>query len=170
MWLSPIRFVEGRLKKVEMKTRIPFDKDYVKLVGIAVYLFSYYEWAIIYIIEKLEPGFVAEYCRKSKKPMTSGDVSKRFKGALQNSGGHTADKAALKRCSREFANLIQKRNALLHAHPITDIGGAQILNYQGKLSKPISDLKWTNDEIKRFIKEIDEAACRTSKRLHHVKT
>ena len=134
-----IRFVEGQLKKVEMKTRIPFDKDYVKLVGTAVYLFSYYEWGIIYIIERLAPGFVVEYCRK--KTMSSGVVLQRFKRALQDAGGHTADKAALECCSQEFANLIKKRNALLHAHPITDIDGAQILNYQANPSKPISDMK-----------------------------
>ena len=40
-----------------MNTRVPFNDDYVKLVGTAVYLFSYYEWAIIYIVERLEPGF-----------------------------------------------------------------------------------------------------------------
>ena len=44
-----------------VKTRVPFDEDYVKLVGTAVYLFSYYEWTIIYMIERLEPGFVVEY-------------------------------------------------------------------------------------------------------------
>ena len=37
-----------------MNTRVPFDDDYVKLVGTAVYLFSYYEWAIIYVVERLE--------------------------------------------------------------------------------------------------------------------
>ena len=43
-----------------MNTRVPFDDDYVKLVGTAVYLFSYYEWTITYVVERLEPGFVFE--------------------------------------------------------------------------------------------------------------
>ena len=47
-----------------MKTRVPFDEDYVKLLGKAVYLFSYYEWAVIYLVERLEAGFVAEYARE----------------------------------------------------------------------------------------------------------
>ena len=47
-----------------MNTRVPFDDDYVKLMGTAVCLFSYYEWAIIYAVERLEPGFLPEYCRK----------------------------------------------------------------------------------------------------------
>ena len=66
-----------------MTTRVPFDDDYVKLVGTAVYLFSYYEWAIIYVIERLEPGFVAEYCRGHWSGMTSGQVSKRFMKAVE---------------------------------------------------------------------------------------
>ena len=41
-----------------MNTRVPFDDDYVKLIGTAVYLFSYYEWAIIYVVERLEPALV----------------------------------------------------------------------------------------------------------------
>ena len=55
-----------------MNTRVPLDDDYVKLVERAVYLFSYYEWAIIYVVERLEPGFVGEYCRKHWRGMTSG--------------------------------------------------------------------------------------------------
>ena len=61
-----------------MNTRVPFDDDYVKLMGPAVYLFSYYEWAIIYAVERLEPGFLPEYCRKQSRGMTPGAVSKRF--------------------------------------------------------------------------------------------
>ena len=39
-------------------------------------------------------------------------------------------------------SFVQKRNALIHAHPITADGGAQILNYQASLAKQISDMKW----------------------------
>ena len=85
-------------------TRVPFNDDYVKLVGIAVYLFSYYEWGIIYIMERLAPGFVTEYCRE--KTMTSGEVSRRFEEALANyAGGQGVDKSDLESCSREFDGL-----------------------------------------------------------------
>ena len=97
-----------------MKTRVPFDEDYVKLVGKAVYLFSYYEWAVIYIMERLEPGFVAEYSRKTS--MTSRVVHSRFKRALeQYVGCQAVDKATLESCSHEFDGLVDKRNALIHA-------------------------------------------------------
>jgi len=53
-------------------TRVPVDDEYAALVGKAVYVFAYYEWAIIYIVEFLRSGFVAEYSRGS--PLTSGAV------------------------------------------------------------------------------------------------
>ena len=145
-----------------MKTTVPFDVDYVKLVGTAVYLFSYYEWRIIYIIEQLERGFVAEYSRG--KPMTSGTVQARFERALdQDAGGHDVDTTALRSCCQEFAGLRQERNALIHAHPITDSDGAQILNYQSELSKPISDKTWKDGDVENFIEQVDAAACRAGK-------
>ena len=48
--------------------------------------------------------------------------------------------------------------ALIHAHPITDEGGAQILNYQASPSKQISDMKWESVRLEEFIREIDVAA------------
>ena len=126
-----------------MNTRVPFDDDYVKLVGTAVYLFSYYEWAIIYVVERLEPGFVPEYCRKHRRGMTSGTVFTRFMNAVERyAGDKGVEKTELKCCGLTFDHLVQKRNALIHAHPITDDGGAQILNYQASPAKQISDMKW----------------------------
>ena len=148
-----------------MKIRVPFNEDYVRLLGTAIYLFAYYEWIIIYIIERLNPGFVAEYSRE--KTMTSGKVLKRFEKALgKDITCDAIDRSTLKTCSNEFAGLVEKRNALIHAHPITDINGAQILNYQGKPSKAISDMKWKYGDIKELVEEMDAAACRASKILH----
>ena len=148
-----------------MKTKVPFDEDYVNFLGKAVYLFSYYEWVVICIVERLKPGFVAEYSRK--KSMTSRKVHNRFKIALeQDIGGHHMDKTTLESCSHEFDGLVDKRNALIHAHPSNDIDGAQILNYQSNLSKPISDMKWQTVDIEKFVEEVDAAAVRANELLH----
>ena len=64
-----------------MKIRVPFDENYVSQIGKAVYLFSYYEWTIIYLVEQLQPGFVKKYSRE--KTMTSNDILKKFKSALE---------------------------------------------------------------------------------------
>ena len=57
-----------------MSTRVPFAEEYVISLGKAVYFFSYYEWIVIYIIDYLQRGFIAEYSR-GERPMTSGHVS-----------------------------------------------------------------------------------------------
>lgn len=67
---------------LHMTTHVPVDDQYAALVGKAVYVFSYYEWTIIGIIEHLEPGFVSSYNRGN--PMTSGDVKKRLQYAINN--------------------------------------------------------------------------------------
>ena len=102
--------------------------------------------------------------------MTSGDVLKAFKKAIKQApSDFDGNKAALKDCFNEFGRLIPKRNALVHAHPITDIDGAQILNYQGELSKPISDLKWDEEKVCDFARDIDAAVCRASELFHKIK-
>ena len=154
-----------------MKTRIPFDEIYVKLIGQAVYTFSYYEWQIIYLVEQLQPGFVKAYSRPcGKPPMASYRVFEAFEAALKEApSDFDGNKEAFKACMNKFKNLIPRRNALIHAHPITDINGAQVLNYQSALSKPISDLKWDEKEISNFIKAVDEAVCQASKVFDNLK-
>ena len=151
-----------------MNTRVPFDSHYVQLVGTAVYLFSYYEWSIIYIIERLNPGFVSEYCREKK--ITSGGVCKQLKKELdKDAGSHDVDRLALCSCHDDFKSLIDKRNALIHAHPITDITGEQILNYQSRPQAVIPDKKWDESEIESFIQDVDSAAVRAGALLYQFK-
>ena len=45
----------------------PRDPEYVEALGRAVYNFAYLEWAIVNIIERLEPGYPQEI-RSSKGP------------------------------------------------------------------------------------------------------
>ena len=146
-----------------MSIRIPFDPDYVQLVGTAVYVFSYYEWTIIYVVERLNPGFVSEYSRKRK--MTSGAVSNRLKEILSEDATNAVqeNQRSLRICTDEFASLIPRRNALIHAHPMTDgTSGAQLLNFQSMPSESIADLKWNITEIEQFIAKIDKASARAS--------
>ena len=142
-----------------MSIRIPFDPDYVQLVGTAVYVFSYYEWTIIYVIERLNPGFVSEYSRERK--MTSGAVSSRLEKILSEDATNAVqeNRRSLRICADEFASLIPRRNALIHAHPITDgTSGAQLLKFQSMPSESIADLKWNITEIEQFIAKIDKAS------------
>ena len=152
-----------------MNVRVPVDPEYARLLGTAVYVFSYYEWTVVYITERLSPGFVQEYSRL--KRLTSGRVEKRFKALSENPGVTDLDADALKRCAEEFSSLVPRRNALIHAHPITDSPtGAQILNYQSLLSAPVTDMKWTADAVEEFTRDVDQAAVRAGRLLNALRS
>ena len=110
-------------------TRVPVDDSYAALVGKAVYVFAYYKWTIIYIVDHLQSGFVATYSRGA--PMTSGRVRQELQGAINNPQTSFAgvSKSELQACCNKFGELVNKRNALIHAHPVTDSDGAQTLAY-----------------------------------------
>ncbi len=147
-------------------TRVPHDPDYVALVGTAVYVFAYYEWALIYLVEQYKPGFVHRYSRG--KPLTSGQVMEELQKILADSQTSYAKvgRAQLEECVEEFARLINRRNALIHAHPITDSDGSQILSYQTSISRPLPDIKWPSTEVSAAIAEFDRAACAANDLLH----
>lgn len=140
-------------------TRVPVDDAYVALVGKAVYVFAYYEWAIICIVEILRAGFVGDYSRG--KPMTSGNVKDQFQSAIYDlpADFRKVSEVDLQRICDEFERLIVTRNALIHAHPVTDFDRAQILAYQTAVAKPLPDMIWPTSEVISIIAVFDSAAC-----------
>ncbi len=151
-------------------TRVPVDDQYAALVGKAVYVFAYYEWTIICIIELLDNGFLGEYCRV--KTMTSGAVRDHLRDVIGNPATSftKVTQEELTDCLEKFSDLIIRRNALIHAHPSTDSGGAQILAYQTSLSKPLSDMQWPAAEVEAVISAFDEAACSAGELLDKLRT
>lgn len=92
--------------------------------------------------------------------MTSGNVCQEFQSTINSPlvSFNKVSKMDLQACCDRFADLIVKRNALIHAHPITDSDGAQILAYQTKISKPLPDMKWPRPEVEAIIEELDTSA------------
>lgn len=93
--------------------------------------------------------------------MTSGDVRQEFQGTINSSlvSFSKVSKIELQACCDKFEGLIVKRNALIHAHPITDSDGAQILAYQTRVTKALPDMKWPRAEVEAIIHELDASAC-----------
>ena len=151
-----------------MDTRVPYDRGYTALLGAAVYLFASYEWNVIYLIQQFRPEFVNRYCRGA--PMASGQVGLALQKVLEDPGViyKNVSKAEVEACHAEFVRLLKKRNALIHAHPMTQDDGAQILNYQARLHRPWPDLKWTVVEVETAIREFDAAACSTNDLLRRL--
>lgn len=152
-----------------LSTRVPVDDSYAALVGKAVYVFAYYEWTIIYSIEYLQSGFVHKYSRDSS--MTSGAVRQEFQKTVSSPLASFAkvSQAELQACCDEFERLIVKRNALIHAHPVTDSDGSQMLAYQTKTTKPLPDMKWPRIKVETIIQEFDSAACRAGALLDRLR-
>jgi hypothetical protein len=151
-----------------MANRVPFDPHYVARVGAAVYVFAYYEWVVIYLIEQFEPGFVARYCRGGGRPMTSGAVCGKLESLLsdQATSYTMVSRVELEACCARFSSLVEKRNALIHAHPITYSDGSQVLNYQANVNRPLPDMKWPLAEVETALREFDAAACNANELLH----
>src|SRR3546814_9400565 len=120
-----------------MHTRVPHDSDNVHLIGTAVYFFAYYGWAVIYLIQQYKDGFVSKYSREAT--MTSRAVCDELDSILADDrrSYDVVAKNELQACRDEFDCLVHKRNALIHAHPITDQDGSQILSYQGRAGRPL---------------------------------
>lgn len=151
-----------------MQIRVPIDVEYTSAVGKAIYIFAYFEWAIIYVIDHFCRGYLAKYCRG--KPATSGAVKLELDRILANKStnfGKVSRDDLQKLCDR-FGALIEKRNALIHGHPITDTDGSQILNYQGRINKPLPDMKWPLTEVIALLHEFDTAACDANDLLHRL--
>lgn len=135
----------------------------------ALYAFAYYEWTIIYIVERLEPGFVRRYSRG--RPMTARAVERRFHRILGKSGeGQAVSLDSLLECHGRFKSFVDERNALVHSHPVTDKDGAQILNYQARPETPISDRKWSLDAVEGFARRVDAAAIQAGEVLDEMRS
>jgi len=140
-------------------TRVPLNPNYTALLGVAIYTFAYYEWAVICLIDHFEFDFVHRYCREEK--MTSGDVLCVLRKVLKDAATAytTVSREEIETCCLRFEYLINKRNALIHAHPVTDTDGSQILYRQTNIVHNSPDFKWSIDELKQVLREFDAAAC-----------
>jgi len=126
----------------------PRDPEYVEALGRAVYNFAYLEWAIVNIIERLEPGYVYEYLSQKK---TAGKVAYDLDKAIRRAKGHAAE-AALTALHKKFVGLRDRRDKLLHANPMAAPDGAPQLRYQAR------DIAWDLDTVLKAATKFSEAA------------
>lgn len=135
--------------------RIPVDEAYVALLGRAVYNFAYLEWAVIYTVETLLPGYLSKYTEAARS-MPSGAVANDFRERVIERTDLKPDlKDKLATCAGRFSRLVNDRNRLIHAHPYTVESGDQQLNYQGRLPST----SWSVEEVEAVAREFDDAAC-----------
>ena len=56
---------------MDERQRLPVERSYAELMGYAVYNFTYLEWAIIWLVERMQPGFLA-----TVRSLTAGAIAK----------------------------------------------------------------------------------------------
>ena len=102
--------------------------------------------------------------------MVSGEVKRELEKILDNpqTTYTLVTKAELDISCKNLTDLIVKRNALIHAHPVTDHDGSQILSYQTNLDRKLTDMKWPVAEVETAIAEFDQAACSVNELLHRL--
>jgi hypothetical protein len=134
---------------VNYKSRIPVDEAYVNAIGRAVYNFTYLEWGIVGLGELLRPGF-----RTDAAYLTAGQMGGWFTSLVGALRSADPDQSALVSLAATFSQLVQPRNHIVHAHPISAKGGGQQLRYKGK--SILQD--WPPDKILEAARDFEAAA------------
>lgn len=147
------------------KSRIPTDPGYAAALGQAIYNFVYMEWIVVWIIEKLAPG----YLRQSPGQKMSGRIANEFKAAISDCGHIGPEtRALLSGIADRFSTSKDRRNQLLHAHPFTGERGAQMLGR----SEPGQRIAWDISLVSEAAKEFEDLAIDANglfyERLHPV--
>ena len=142
----------------EQSERIPVTDDYLRALGRATYNFVYLEWAIVWLTETLQPGFV-----RTVSTMTAGKIGKRFSEAVGNLDDAVPDKDRLQELTRDFAELVTDRNSLVHATPHTSPTDEQRLLYGGRHGRQ----DWTIDTMTGFSSRTAMASIKATKLLHN---
>ncbi len=131
----------------------PIAGDYVRLLGYAVFMYAMLEWQVVYVGEKLKPGFVNENVGKE-----GGGIANAFDAALSAASSALSTEVAqrLEEMARKFRNLKDRRNTLIHARPITMPGTERTpgLSYEGRSGSAL----WTRRELIDAIREFEAAA------------
>ena len=140
--------------------RLPMDEEYIKWLGVAVYSFAYMEGTVIDIYRFLDDSFAQKYFR-AEKGITSGQLKNHFESFLNKNKSSLVLPVGVKiqdieTVFNEFHDLTERRNALIHAHPVTLPSGGEGLAFQtGKPKAKEKDVVWELNVIKQFCKIIE---------------
>lgn len=140
--------------------RILADDDYLELLGRAVYNFAIYEWAVVWTSEKLKPGSLDE-----SKTMTARRIAGLFAKNLDEYGGSLEESQLeqLREAHQQFSQLIERRDQLIHAHPITALDGKQQLFYVKGIHP---EAEWPSEQVEQAAIEFENAAIALNDLFH----
>lgn len=140
--------------------RIPVEERYLNAVGRATYNFAYLEWAIVWIAEKLNPGYV-----NSVRGKTAGCIAADFESAVLRQSIDPGLKNRLATLASNFKALVEQRNGLVHANPMTATGGEQRLRDSSKPKKRDA-FEFAESDILKLASEFELAAIEANEIFH----
>lgn len=139
--------------------RISAEATYLSALGRATYNFAYLEWGIVWIAERLGPGYV-----NTVRGKMAGKIATDFE-RLSQQPTDSSLKARLTLLASNFKALVERRNGLIHANPITADGGAQRLRDSGKPGRR-DVFEWAESDILELAREFELAAIEAIDILH----
>jgi hypothetical protein len=95
---------------------MPADPDYFESLGRAIYRWAQMEWALVYLAEGLRSEGSKAHRSAS---MTSVLVARRLRSALADTKVSDSAYMDAKAIADEYADLLRRRNDIVHAHPAT---------------------------------------------------
>lgn len=108
----------------EHRLRQPIQKGYAEALGMATYCFAICEWNAIYCAEKLRPGTIVDI---NKKKFTAGRIARNLLSFSE--GVSEADhRQRLVAAAKRFVELVNLRNAIMHAKPCTGLDSKPYLS------------------------------------------
>ena len=152
------RKLGNHIVMTEQSERIPVADEYLRALGRATYNFAYLEWAIVWLMETLQPGFV-----RIVSTMTAGEIGNRFSEAVGKLDDDVSDQDRLEELARDYAELVTDRNSLVHGNPHTSPTGEQRLLYDGRHGRQ----DWTIDTVTGFSSRTATASIEAVELLHN---
>ena len=109
------------------RLRVPLEDAYAAALGNAAYVFATLEWNAVWCCERMKAGYINTLGKK-----TAGKIGTNLVELSEKRERDTGS-AACVAPARKFYDLVEVRNALLHAKPGTAPGGAQRLFRNGEV-------------------------------------
>ncbi|MCG9745976.1 HEPN domain-containing protein [Shewanella sp. Isolate8] len=109
------------------RLRCPVDTDYVTALGLAAYTFARLEWQVVWCMEKIIPQSIHKVVGNE---LTAGQIAKKFIDATRNMP-KSSEREQLKLLSKQFSDLVELRNRIVHGKPCTSPNKQQRLSSNG---------------------------------------
>jgi hypothetical protein len=120
------------------RLRVPQDRLYFEAVGLAAIAFARLEWNAVWCCERLQSGYIRTIEPRKK---TAGTIGRELEALFSRVADPTL-RARVVPFAKEFRDVVEHRNGLLHGKPGTAPNGDQRLFRDGS--------EWSVNEVNAF--------------------